>query len=115
MTTNVNQFMTDKLDDIRKIIGQLDKTFDSHAFILRFAHKFQVEYVKLLSQYSKQPFATIHSQIGHFLYINEANLGIRFTGWGYSENIFGNSSKKCKLEKELKYIFPFVLRSFTMA
>ena len=88
----VNQFMSDHISDIREIINQMEKPFDSHDFIKKFSKKFQVEYVELLSQYSQDPFENVHKQIGKFLSEKDKLLGIQSAGREPSDNIFGEKS-----------------------
>jgi hypothetical protein len=71
----VNQFMTENRRAIQRIINGL-RPFDSHAFIRAFSREFQVDYVRLLSQYDEEPFIKVHGQIGHILADNQDEFGI---------------------------------------
>ncbi|MCL2682606.1 MAG: hypothetical protein FWE63_03845 [Bacteroidales bacterium] len=86
---SVHQFMSEHISDIREIIDQMERPFDSHAFIKKFAKNFQVEYVDLLSQYEQDLFENVHKQIGKFLSEKSAILGIQSAGRVSSENVFG--------------------------
>jgi hypothetical protein len=91
---SVNDFMNSQMTAIQGIIkGMPDKQFDSHAFIRKFAERFQPEYVSLLTQYDTEPFETVHQQIGRFLVTHQAQLGITAQGKVCSANIFGNCSE----------------------
>jgi hypothetical protein len=90
---SVNQFMTGNLPAIRGIISQMNRPFDSHDFIRRFAKMFEVDYVQLLTQYQKKPFQKVHQQIGLFLADNQAALGIQQNGKISSPNIFGDNTQ----------------------
>lgn len=89
---SVHQFMSDHISDVREIINQLEKPFDTHAFIKKFARTFQVEYVELLSQYSQEPFEKVHNQIGKFLLEKNDLLEIQPKGKVKGENIFGEEN-----------------------
>ena len=84
-----HQFMSAHMPDVREIINQMQKPFDTHAFIKVFARSFQVEYVRLLSKYPQEPFEKVHTQIGKFLISKKNLLGIQPQGKVFSENIFG--------------------------
>ncbi|MDY0143524.1 MAG: hypothetical protein RBR97_16690 [Bacteroidales bacterium] len=90
---SVNQFMSANLVAIQRIIGQLQRPFDSHAFIQKLSREFQVEYVQLLSAYTDEPFIKVHGQIGKFLSENQTTLGIRQNNKVLSKNIFGEQSE----------------------
>jgi len=93
---SVHQFMSEHISDIREIIEQMEKPFDTHAFIKKFARRFQVEYVGLLSQYSQEPFEKVHNQIGKFLLEKKELLGIQPNSKVKSENIFGEKNENEK-------------------
>jgi hypothetical protein len=90
---SVNKFMSANIPAIQAIIGQLERPFDSHAFIQKFSREFQAEYVQLLTAYAEEPFFKVHGQIGKFLSENQATLGIRKRGKVLSRNIFGEQSE----------------------
>jgi hypothetical protein len=90
---SVNQFMSANIVAIQRIISQMQRPFDSHAFIQKFSREFQAEYVELLSVYDEEPFNKVHRQIGKFLSENQAELGIRQNGKVLSQNIFGEQSE----------------------
>jgi hypothetical protein len=90
---SVNQFMSANIIAIQSIIGQIQRPFDSHAFIKRFTKEFQTDYVAFLSQYSNEPFREVHKQIGKFLSENQTELGIGRSGRIVSENIFGEQTE----------------------
>ena len=92
-TMSVNQFMLANITAIQRIISQLPRPFDSHAFIQKFSKEFQAEYVQLLTAYNDEPFLKIHGQIGKFLSENQTTLGIRQNGKVLSQNIFGEQSE----------------------
>jgi hypothetical protein len=85
--------MSEHITDIEEIINQMERPFDSHAFIKRFTRIFQVEYVELLSQYSQEPFEKVHNQIGRFLLEKRELLGIQPNGKVKGENIFGEENE----------------------
>jgi hypothetical protein len=93
---SVNQFMSENGQAIQRIINGLPRPFDSHAFIRAFSREFQVDYVRLLSQYGAAPFQSVHGQIGHFLSDNQAALGITTQDKVVSTNIFGKESENEK-------------------
>jgi|ADurb_Total_1013_FD_contig_31_1561053_length_586_multi_7_in_0_out_0_1 hypothetical protein len=90
---SVNQFMSANLVAIQRIISQMSRPFDSHAFIQKFSREFQAEYVQLLTAYEDEPFFKVHGQIGKFLSENQIILGIRQNGKVLSQNIFGEQSE----------------------
>jgi len=87
---NVNQFMLANLPAIKQIISQLQKPFDSHAFIERFKKVFEKDYVELLSIYRQnKSHQIVHLQIGNFLSRNQEKLGIQKQGKVNSVTVFG--------------------------
>ena len=90
---SVNQFMSANTIAIQRIINQMQRPFDSHAFIQKFSKEFQAEYVELLSIYEEEPFIKVHRQIGKFLSENQPKLGVRQNGKILSQNIFGEQSE----------------------
>ena len=86
---SVNQFMSANLPTIQRIINEMPRPFDTHAFIRVFSRQFQVDYVRLLSKYPTDPFEAVHKQIGRFLLDNKVALGITEQGKVDSANIFG--------------------------
>ncbi len=85
----VKNFMSENIAAIQEIINELPRPFDSHAFIRKFANRFQVEYVNLLHEHRATPFIVVHGQIALFLSDNQAALGITKNGKVRSENVFG--------------------------
>lgn len=90
---SVKQFMSENGQAIQRIINGLPRPFDSHDFIRAFSREFQVDYVRLLSQYTEDPFIKVHGQIGRFLADNQNTLNILSQGKVYSKNIFGEESE----------------------
>lgn len=90
---SVHEFMLTNLIQIKKIINQMPRPFDSHTFIQHFSKEFQVEYVQLLTAYDEKPFIKIHQQIGKFLSENQTELNIKSNGKILSANIFGEQSE----------------------
>ena len=90
---NTQAFMSEHIADIQEIIGHLERPFDSHMFIQKFAKRFQTDYVQLLTAYDQDPFFEVHKQIGKFLSLNQTQLGIKSNGQKESPNIFGEQSK----------------------
>jgi hypothetical protein len=90
--------MSEHIAEIREIINQMERPFDTHAFIKKFARRFQVEYVELLSQYSQEPFEKIHNQIGKFLLEKNNLLEIEPKGKVLGYNIFGEKNDNEKWE-----------------
>lgn len=85
----------------QKVLAVLPPNFDSHDFILKFAHNFQLEYIELLDEYKKfnNPFQECHKQIGKWLSINNLLLNIKSKGQVSSKNIFGETNSVEKWEK----------------
>lgn len=77
-----------------KVLAILPPEFNSHDFILKFAHNFQLEYIELLNECKnfKNPFHECHKQIGKWLSKNEALLKIESKGKVSSVNIFGETN-----------------------
>jgi len=90
---SVNEFMSINLVSIQKIISQMERPFDSHAFIQKFSKEFQIQYIQLLAIYNDKPFLKVHEQIGLFLSKNQEKLGIKKNGKVLSQNIFGEESE----------------------
>lgn len=86
----VKTFMRSKTSDIIDIILNLNNTFNSHDFLMKFAKRFELEYITFLFEYnSVGAFQTIHSQIAKFLSENSMNLNIEKTEQTESRNVFG--------------------------
>jgi len=90
---SVNEFMSINLVSIQKTISQMERPFDSHAFIQKFSKEFQIQYIQLLAIYNDKPFLKVHEQIGLFLSKNQEKLGIKKNGKVLSQNIFGEESE----------------------
>lgn len=89
MTSSISNFMAQKFGDIEAIVFELEKEFNSHDFIKRFAKRFEPEYVEFLNNYKERHFQTVHRQIALFLSNNADELKIRKTKIVKSETIFG--------------------------
>jgi cellobiose-specific phosphotransferase system component IIA len=76
-----------------EIIGQMDRRFNSHEFILELAHRYQGLYIKALAQYaeSKVPFQVVHGQLARML-AKFPHL-VYYIGNESSTDIFGHSSE----------------------
>lgn len=73
---NINDFMTANLPAIVTIVAELQDDFNSYDFIQKFARRFEVEYVSMLSLYDDEPFRKVNAQIAQFLSNNENRLNI---------------------------------------
>jgi hypothetical protein len=78
---------------IRKIINTLQRPFDSHEFIRKFAKMYEREYVEFLYEYlNSTPFMTVHLQIAKFLSGHQTELNIRRNGKVSTPNVFGENT-----------------------
>lgn len=89
MALSISNFMALKFSEIETIIFELEKEFNSHDFIKKFAKRFEPEYVGFLNNYKERHFQMVHSQIALFLSNNSDILKIRKTKLVESETIFG--------------------------
>lgn len=96
---SVYQFMKKNIDGVREIIDKLDNTFNTHFFIKKFAEKYEVDYVSLLSLYTKEPFKTVHAQIGRLLAEYAETLQIEKDEVVRTDNIFGTKSENQQWNK----------------
>ena len=92
---SVNEFMHSNMPEIRRIINELPRPFDSHRFIQVFTQQFQLAYSEMLSTYpdSNEPFKIVHQQIARFLSENQNTLGVAKQGKDKSLNIFGAANE----------------------
>jgi len=82
--------MNQHIPEIRIIISELNVTFTSHAFLKKFAKRFERDYINLLNEHNgNEAFRKVHSQIAKFLSVNETTFRIVKTSKEPSENIFG--------------------------
>lgn len=97
----VETFFIKNLDAIKELIAieLLNPTFDSHEFIRCFKKKFEVDYVKFLTNYKTQPFKNVHLQLGKCLSTQAEYLKIQKNGKVPSTNIFGNKTENEKWTK----------------
>ena len=75
-----------------EIIAEMPERFNSHEFILKLAHRYQVLYVKALAQYvdpDSQPFKVVHGRLARILSDNFSH-SVRYIGKEPSDDIFGN-------------------------
>ena len=88
----IPEFLNNVQTDLNvKIIDKLDKTFNSHDFLEKFAEIFESEYIDFLNYYKgKGAFRVVHSQIGKYLRKHENDLKIKGIGKTDSKNLFGN-------------------------
>jgi len=99
---SVNKTLNLNLVKIQQnVLVILPLEFNSHDFILKFAHNFQLEYIELLNEYknSNNPFHECHKQIGKWLSINKLLLNIKSKGRVSSVNIFGETNSVEEWEK----------------
>jgi hypothetical protein len=87
-----------------EIIGEMEKTFNSHEFILKLANKMQTEYVEALYAYRHSdgesrpaPFRDVHRELARLLHKCEEL--VKPDGRGQSEDIFGESQECAEWEK----------------
>lgn len=80
---------------VEAAIAELGSEFDSHAFIEKFAHMNEVEYVTLLAQNNRPGvFRMVHSEMAKFLSLKQEDLRIRKTEQpkDLTRNVFGTDS-----------------------
>jgi len=73
------QFMRLEFNQINIMILNLNTTFSSYDFILKFKEKFPEKYLKFLNTYSGNKPMKVHNQIARFLSKNETELKISKT------------------------------------
>jgi hypothetical protein len=75
----IHQFLNQNTEICRKqIIPELESDFTTLDFIMKFAGRFEGEYIESLHNYrGKDAFKTVHGQIARFLAENEPLLNIR--------------------------------------
>ena len=98
---NINDFMTANLPAIVTIVAELKDDFNSYDFIQKFARRFEVEYVSMLSLYDEEPFRKVNAQIARFLSNNENRLNIvKQNNKTIYTNILGEETK-CEMWKRV--------------
>lgn len=108
----VNNFMTDKIDSVKKVISNLPVEFDSHQFIEKFSKEIEAEYIYLLKDVSEEnQFQKVNMQVGRFLSNNNKELGIKSKGKTKSKNVFGNSTG-CELWIKTNLTFNDIYKNF---
>ena len=82
-----------------EIIELMPSTFDSHAFIIKLAHRHQRLYVRALNDYANndRPFQTVHGEISKRLH--KFSHLVHKVGETQSEDIFGQVNSAALWEK----------------
>lgn len=87
-------------DEIEMVVKMMEKSFDSHVFILKLLEKHPAVYGQLLIKYNNVTNA--HAEISNYLRNYATTLGIKEKGnKADSKDIFGNT-KPCAQWEKLK-------------